>query len=88
MSEHCDFDQNMAHVKQMVHIRPQHSHHYLLGIGPTMYQGLYSRVKTLLSSVCSQEVITCFTSATIAITCQPGASQGFSKTERKIGTDP
>jgi len=26
----------MAHVKQMVHIRPEHSHHYHLGICPTM----------------------------------------------------
>jgi len=34
-----------------------------------------TRVKTLLSSVCSQEVITCFTTASTAITCQPGASQ-------------
>jgi len=58
---------------------------------PHWYQGLYSRVKTLLSSVCSQEVITCFISASVAITCQPGASQGCSERENnecKIGTDP
>jgi len=37
MSEcYCDFDQYMAHVKEMVHIRPQHSHYYHLGICPTM----------------------------------------------------
>jgi len=82
MSEcYCDFDQYTAHVKQMVHIRPQRSHHYHLGICSTMvlYQGLYSRVNTLLSSFCSQEVITCFTSASIGIICQPGASQEFSE---------
>ncbi len=37
MSEcYCDFDQYMAHVKQMVGIRPQRSHHYHLGICPTV----------------------------------------------------
>jgi len=37
MSEcYCDFDQYMAHVQQMVHFRLQRSHHYHLGICPTM----------------------------------------------------
>ena len=37
MSEcYCVFDQYMAHVKQMVHIRSQCSHHYHLGICQTM----------------------------------------------------
>ena len=37
MSEcYCAFDQYMAHVIQMVHIRPQQTHHYHLTICPTM----------------------------------------------------
>jgi len=37
MSEcYCDFDQYMAHVKQMVHITPQRSHHSHLSICPTI----------------------------------------------------
>ena len=80
MSEcYCDFDQYMAHVKQMIHIRLKVVTTTISAFAPQWYQGLYSRVKTLLSSVCCQEVITCFTSAPIAITCQPGGSQGFSE---------
>jgi len=33
---YCDFDQYLAHVKQMVHIRPPSSHHYHLTICPTV----------------------------------------------------
>jgi len=51
----------------------------ILAFAPQWYQGLYSRVRTLLSTVCSQEVIPCFTSASTVITCHPGASQGFSE---------
>jgi len=77
MSEcYCDSDQYMAHVQQMVQIRPERSHHYHLSICPTMVRRLTFQGKTLLSSVCIQEVITCFTSTSIAITCLPGASQG------------
>jgi len=37
MSEcYGNFEQYMENVKQMVHIRPQSSHHYHLGICPTM----------------------------------------------------
>jgi len=48
-----------------------------LAFAPQWYQGLYSGVKAVLSTVCSQEVIPCFTSAPTVITCHPGASQGF-----------
>jgi len=89
MSEfYYDFDHYMAHVQQMVHIRPQRSHH--LGICPTMVLRLVCHGKDTVIE-CSQEVITCFTSASTAITCQPGSSLGFSErdnTEHKIGTDP
>jgi len=37
---YCDFDHYMAPVKQMVHIRPERSHHYHPGIWPTMILGL------------------------------------------------
>ena len=41
MSEfYWDFDQYVEHVKQMVHIRPQCSHNYHLGICPTMVSSL------------------------------------------------
>ena len=73
---YCDFDQYMAHVQQMAHIRPRVVTTTTSAFASQWYQGIYSRVKKLLSSVCSQDVITCFTSASIPITCQPGASQG------------
>ena len=69
----------LINLKQMVRIRPQRSHHYILAFAPQWHQGSYSRVKTLLLSVFNQEVITCFTSSSIAITCQPGASGGFNE---------
>jgi len=81
MSEcYCDFDQYMAHVQQMEHITSTVTT-TILAFVPQWYQGLYSSVKTLLLSVCSQEVITCFTSVSTAITCQPAASQEFSERE-------
>jgi hypothetical protein len=41
MSEcYCDFDQYMAHMKQIVHIRPERRHHYHLDIWPIKVPGL------------------------------------------------
>jgi len=52
MSEcYCDFDQYVAHVQQMVHIRPQSSHHYNLGICLTMVPRLMFQDK---DTVCCQ----------------------------------
>jgi hypothetical protein len=82
---------NTWHMKQTVHIRAQCSLHTISASPSQWHQGLCSRVKKMLSSVCSQEVTTCITSASTPITCQPGASQGFSErstTEHKIGSDP
>ena len=49
---YCDLKQYMAHVQQMVHIRPQCTHRYHLGICPTMvprliFQGKDTVVKCL-----------------------------------------
>ena len=57
MSEcYCDFDQYMTHVKQMVYTRPQHSHHYHLGICPTMVPRLIFQGK----ECCQVSVITIY----------------------------
>jgi len=55
MSEcYCDFDQYMTHVKQMVHIRPQCSHHYHLGICPTKVPRLICQGKDTAVPECLQ----------------------------------
>jgi len=65
----------IAHAQQMVHIRHQSSHHYHLGICPTMVPRLIFQGKALLSSVCSQEVVPCFP---ISIYCNHLPAKCFS----------
>jgi len=47
------------------------------------HSGIKAYIPRLSSIICSQEVITCFTSASIAVTWQPSASQGFSERQKQ-----